>query len=200
MSPRHHHGDGCDHYDFEHYVFRRLEETCGRLRDIQHHLNHLHPKKRKVIVSLVLSDAAQVTLTAVAYEADGTTPDPNATITWSVDDESVVTVTDNGSGSALAVAGSDGTANVTATAADPDGNTISAEPFAITVVNEATDAKTVAVTAGTPEPKAGGAAPGGTTTGDTTGGTAPAAGDTTGASGDTTGAGGGSDPGAAFGA
>lgn len=107
-------------------------------------------------MSLVLSDQDQVTLTAVALEADGTTPDPNAKITWEIDNPAFATLTDNGNGTALVagVSGSDGNANITATATDPDGNVVSSTPFAITTVSGATDAKTVSVTAGTPTPKA----------------------------------------------
>jgi uncharacterized protein YjdB len=100
-------------------------------------------------VSIILSDQDQVQLAAAALEADGVTADPNATIAWASDDEAIATVDANG----LVASVADGTANITATASDPDGNSVESAPFAVTVVNESTDTKTVSVSAGTPEPK-----------------------------------------------
>jgi len=106
-------------------------------------------------MSLTLSDQDQVVLTATPLEADGKTPDTNASISWDVDNPAFVTLTDNGDGTATAagVAGSDGSVNVTATATDPDGNTVISAPFAITTVSGAGDAKTVAIAAGSPSPQ-----------------------------------------------
>ena len=49
-------------------------------------------------MSIVLSDQSQVPLTAAALEVDGVTPDPNAKVTFAVDDPSIVAITDNGDG------------------------------------------------------------------------------------------------------
>jgi hypothetical protein len=104
-------------------------------------------------MSLVLSDQDQVTLTAAALESDGKTADPNAKVAFTVDSAAVVAITDNGDGTALAVAGTDGVANVIATATDPDGNAVPSAAFAITVVSATSDTKTVSITAATPVAK-----------------------------------------------
>jgi hypothetical protein len=96
----------------------------------------------------------QVAVSAVATAADGST-DTNAKISFGSADNGIITVVDNGDGTALVQAGGAGTTQVIATATDPSGNTISAS--ADVDVSEPApppnDATAVAIAFGTPEPK-----------------------------------------------
>jgi hypothetical protein len=98
-------------------------------------------------VSLVKNIGDPISFSAAAYEGDGTTIDTSAVITWEVDDPSVVSLDGNTGSTTTGSAVAAGTANVTATATDADGNSVTSDPFAITVNTPATDAKSVAVTA-----------------------------------------------------
>jgi len=100
-------------------------------------------------MAFTLTDSQKVGLSVSAVDAAGN-PDKTAKITYTVDDASVVAITDNGDGTAEAVAGSLGTATVTATATDTDGASISGT-LAITVTGG--DATSLSIVPGTPEAK-----------------------------------------------
>ena len=75
---------------------------------------------------MILTDSQQVTLSATFVDRAGNTvPAPDAgTLAWSSSDEAVVTVTDNGDGTALAVTtGTLGSVLITLTD-DLDGDTV----------------------------------------------------------------------------
>lgn len=100
-----------------------------------------------------LHDFEQVTLTLEALDSEG---NPAAvTTTWESSDPTVVAVTDNGDGSALAVAspgaGGLGVAMVTATVTDKSDGDVHTGTFEIEVV--AGDAVSFNIVAGEPEPK-----------------------------------------------
>ena len=97
----------------------------------------------------------EVTLTAAFVDAQGNPT--NYPMTYSVDSEATLAVTDNGDGTAKAVAGTLGTANVTSTTTNPDGTTAASTPLEIDVI--AGDAVSGTITPGTPTNKSGGAAP-----------------------------------------
>lgn len=101
-----------------------------------------------------LRDSEQVTLTVEALDSEDNPA--AASVAWSSSDESIVSVTDNGDGSALVVAspgaGGLGAATVTADVTDNSDGDIHTGTFEVEVV--AGDAVTVNITAGTPEPKA----------------------------------------------
>jgi uncharacterized protein YjdB len=104
-------------------------------------------------VAFQLRDSEQVTLTAEALDSEGNPA--NVTVAWSSSDESIVAVTDNGDGSALAVAspgaGGLGSVTVTVDVTDVSDGDVHTGTFDIEVV--AGDAVTVNVAAGAPEAK-----------------------------------------------
>jgi len=105
-------------------------------------------------VAVALTDQQQVQLSVSALDADGQ-PDPNATITWAEDSNGSIITLDNTTGdtvNAIAVTGANGSANVTATASDSDGNSVTSPPLQIAVTTS-TDAVQVSISAGTPTPK-----------------------------------------------
>jgi hypothetical protein len=64
-----------------------------------------------------------VTFSTTALDAEGNV-DPNAKIAFSIDDPSIVEIVDNGDGTGSATALKAGEATLTATATDPDGNSV----------------------------------------------------------------------------
>ena len=101
-----------------------------------------------------LRDSEQVTLSVEALDSEGNPA--AATTTWASSDDTIVAVSDNGDGTALAVASPGaaglGTATITASVADASDGDIHDGTFDVEVV--AGDVVTVNITAGTPEPKA----------------------------------------------
>ncbi len=103
-----------------------------------------------------LLNTDKVLLTATPRDAAGNVT--AATIAFSTSDDTIVSLVDNGDGTAEAFSGLVGTATVTATATDADGAQVQG-----TLDVEVTDAGgggggaeptvTVDITAGTPEPK-----------------------------------------------
>ena len=71
------------------------------------------------------------TFSAVADAADGSVL--ALPIAYSVDDASVLALTDNGDGTCSVSGSAAGAANLTATATNPDGSTTASSPFAFTV-------------------------------------------------------------------
>jgi hypothetical protein len=104
-------------------------------------------------VAFQLRDDQQVTLTAEALDAEGNPA--NVSTAWSSSDDTVVSITDNGDGSALAVASPGaaglGSSTVTVDVTDASDGDVHTGTFDIEVV--AGDAVTVNVVAGTPEAK-----------------------------------------------
>ena len=100
-----------------------------------------------------LLNTDKVLLTATPRDAAGNVT--AATIAFASSDDSVVSLVDNGDGTAEAVSGLVGTATVTATATDADGaqvqGTLDIEVSEVVVTPEPT--VTVDIEAGTPEPK-----------------------------------------------
>ena len=100
-----------------------------------------------------LHDDEQVTLTVEALDAEGNPAAASTVFTSS--DESIVSLVDNGDGTAIATAspgaGGLGAATITATVTDTSDGDEHVGTFDIEVV--AGDAVTVNITAGTPEPK-----------------------------------------------
>lgn len=105
-------------------------------------------------VAFQLRDSEQVTLSVEALDSEGNPA--AATTTWASSDDTIVAVSDNGDGTALAVASPGaaglGTATITASVADASDGDIHDGTFDVEVV--AGDVVTVNITAGTPEPKA----------------------------------------------
>jgi len=104
-------------------------------------------------VAFQLHDSEQVTLSVEALDSEGNAA--AATTAWSSSDDTIVAVTDNGDGTALAVASPGaaglGTATITASVTDTSDGDVHDGTFDIEVV--AGDAVTVNITAGTPEAK-----------------------------------------------
>ena len=100
-----------------------------------------------------LHDDEQVTLTTEALDAEGNPAAASTVFTTS--DESIVSLVDNGDGTAIATAspgaGGLGAATITAIVTDTSDGDQHVGTFDIEVV--AGDAVTVNITAGTPEPK-----------------------------------------------
>lgn len=65
-------------------------------------------------------------------------------------DSANLTMTDNGDGTASIVGSVAGPANLTATDTDPDGNTVTTPPFAVSVVDSTHDAVTGSISVVTP--------------------------------------------------
>jgi hypothetical protein len=103
-------------------------------------------------VAFQLHDSEQVLLSVAATDAEGNPS--GATIAFSSSDDTIVAVTDNGDGTALAVASPGaaglGSATVSVTATDADGSTASGA-FDIEVIPG--DTVAVNITPGTPEAK-----------------------------------------------
>ena len=100
-------------------------------------------------MAFTLLDSQKVSLSVTAADAAGN-PDPSAKIAYAVDDATIAALTDNGDGTAEVVAGTIGTATVTATATDADGNAITGT-LAVTVTGG--DATTLSIVPGTPVAK-----------------------------------------------
>lgn len=100
---------------------------------------------RRVHRHMELKDTQSVVLTASATDAAGKATTP--TFSFAVSDPTILSLVDNGDGTALVSALDTGTTDVTATATDADGGTASGS-ISITVVAGPTT--TVTVTAGTP--------------------------------------------------
>jgi hypothetical protein len=104
-------------------------------------------------VAFQLHDWEQVPLSAQALDAEGNPAAVN--YAWSSSDETVVAVTDNGDGTALAVAspaeGGLGSATVSVDVTDQSDGDVISGTFEIEVI--AGDAVAVNITAGTPEAK-----------------------------------------------
>lgn len=112
-----------------------------------------HHHTRRIIMSLTLAPGAKGTLHATAYLDDaGLTPDPNAVISWTVDNPAIASVVDQGStagvGSCVVDALIEGAVTVTATATDPDGHTVSATDTVTVAAVAAADAVKVVITEG----------------------------------------------------
>jgi hypothetical protein len=105
-------------------------------------------------VAFQLRDDEQVPLSVEALDDEGNPA--AATTTFASSDDTIVAITDNGDGTALAVASPGaaglGTATITASVTDNSDGDVHTGTFDIEVV--AGDAATVNVTAGSPEPKA----------------------------------------------
>lgn len=100
-----------------------------------------------------LLNTQRVLATARPLDADG---NPTAaTIAFTSSDTSIVSVTDNGDGTAMLDSGADGSATVTATATDADGAQVSASVDIDVVPPTTPPAATASVdlTLGTPEDK-----------------------------------------------
>jgi hypothetical protein len=100
-----------------------------------------------------LQNTDKVLLTAVAKDAQGNVT--VATLAFTSSDDTIVSLVDNGDGTAEAFSGLEGTATITATATDPDGKTVDGtlDITVVAVVVPPPPTETVEVTAGTPEPK-----------------------------------------------
>ena len=104
-------------------------------------------------MAFTLQNTDKVLLTAVARDAQGNVT--LAILAFATSDDTIVSLVDNGDGTAEAFSGLEGVATVTATATDPDGaqvtGTLDIEVVAVVVPPEPT--AIVEVTAGTPELK-----------------------------------------------
>ena len=105
-------------------------------------------------MSTVLHPGDPVYLTATPKGVDLAATHP--TITWASNNTNVMTITDHGDGTATGHAVTPGTAEVTATATDPDGHTTESEPDPIIVEPE--DTSSVSITASTTAPTSAGTA------------------------------------------
>lgn len=110
-------------------------------------------------MSVSLRVGQSVGYTAAALQADGVTPDPDATITYREVDaggqpaaSGLISLTDNGGGSATVSATAEGAAFILGEATDPDGKVTDSAVEDITVQAgfAATDAASVTLTPGTP--------------------------------------------------
>lgn len=96
-------------------------------------------------MALVKNIGTTLTLTANPLEKDGATTDPNAAITWSQSGPGVTLASTTGASVTGAVDGPIGTVDFTATATDPDGNSVTSAPFTVTINDPSTDTTSVVV-------------------------------------------------------
>ena len=115
-----------------------------------------HPKGKHLggpSVAFQLHDFEQVSVTAEALDAEGNPA--SGSLAWASSDDTVVSVTDNGDGSALITAspgaGGLGTATVSADFTDASDGDVHTGAFEVEVI--AGDAVAVNIVPGTPEPK-----------------------------------------------
>lgn len=101
-------------------------------------------------MSVNLKAGQSVVLTASDLDAAGSI-DPNATDAWTSDDNGAVISLVGAGLNATATFVAAGTANVTASATDPDGNKVPSLPFPVICLAN-TDTASVTITAGTPTP------------------------------------------------
>lgn len=105
-------------------------------------------------MSTPLTTAEKASITAIAKDSAGNT-DTAAVIAYAIDASGAALLVDNGDGTAEVLAQAAGVAVVTITATDPDGNAIHAtEEFDVSAVaGGSTDAVSIDVVVGAPEPQ-----------------------------------------------
>lgn len=153
----------CERNSFQKFIvwLFDLECSCHNHRRTKFVKLRLHPIDDDFIVintgeccfMAQLLNTQRVLATARPLDADG---NPTAaTIAFTSSDTSVVSVTDNGDGTAMLDSGADGSATVTATATDADGAQVSASVDIDVVPPTIPPAATASVdlTLGTPEDK-----------------------------------------------